>query len=341
MSPEPELVAMCRADGVSLRQAGRQRYYGKCPFHHDTRPSFQVSLNDRGYWTFKCWSTNCNVYGGSRRYRELTGRPRSSTRESATPQDRTPLRPIAPALCHQAAVHYNEQLLCHPEAIAYLKRRGVEPELAQQWGLGYAAGASFYREASGWLDAAELAACYLFRHYRGEDRQARRIIIPHWWHDGTAGWHTARAIDPDAPRSYQSLPGSRPPLLSLRGSARRAQFVIITEGPFDLIACRTAGYQAYCTAGNPSIHRLAAAIRELAAGTIGILGDNDAAGQAWSEHVGAACHHAGQPHLLLRLPAHYPDPAETLTDRHHTPAGAISTAIRIARAQTISRRRAR
>jgi hypothetical protein len=40
--------------GVSLRPSGRDGWQsGKCPFHHDVRPSFSISF-ELGAW--KCWS---------------------------------------------------------------------------------------------------------------------------------------------------------------------------------------------------------------------------------------------------------------------------------------------
>ena len=325
--PLPEL---CIEDGVNLRPAGPGRYYGKCPFHHDSRPSFQVKIGSRGYWTFKCWSTNCGVHGGLSRYCELTNRtpPETPERPDARPQR---LAPVSPELCHRAAQHYNEQLLQHQEATDYLRNRGIDPEMAHRWGLGYAPGDTLYRELRHELDAEAMKTCYLFRINKREDRQGRRIIIPHWTPQGKGGWHTARAIDPDRQRPYQSLPGRRPQLLSLRSAFPATPLIILVEGPFDMMACLVAGYDARCTAGNPAPERLASAIRALPAARVGILPDRDDAGDQWAELMLSACRRAAVPALLLELPDPFKDPGETLTASRHGPRAAIGTAIRIAR----------
>lgn len=338
MTPGIGLVELCLADGVALRPAGPGRYYAKCPFHHDSRPSFQLKVNRNGYWTFKCWSTNCGVFGGLRRYCELTSRPRPETPEL---RDAEPFKPktVPPELCHRAAEHYNRQLLQHPEALDYLRQRGIDPEMAQQWGLGYAPGDTLYRELSQELDPEVLKECYLFRCHKREDRQSRRIIIPHWFPDGTAGWHTARAIDPDRHRPFQSLPGSRPQLLALRGAPAVAKLTIVVEGPFDLMACLVAGYDARCTAGNPNPAPLSRAIRSLNTGRVGILPDRDEAGGQWAEIMLSACKRAGVPSLLMELPDPYQDPGETLTAPRGGPGAAIGTTVRMARSNRTPNKR--
>ena len=335
MTAEADLVALCIADGVNLRRSGPDRYYARCPFHEDTRPSFQLKLNPAGYWTFKCWSSSCGEYGGAAKYRQLTGRPqpqRTEVRAAAPPRQLT----VSPELCHTAAVHYNRQLPAHPEAQNYLETRGVPLELAARWGLGYAPGDTLHRQLRDELETEELERCYLFRSHQRADRQARRIIIPNWQPDGCAGWHTARAIDPDNDRPYQALPGARPPLLALRGSPSRSGFTIIVEGPFDLMACLTAGYDARCTAGNPDPRPLTRALRALPTRRVGILPDRDPAGDQWAETMLAACREARKPALVLQLPEPFTDPGETLTATHG-PRPAIATAVRVARVRQTQR----
>lgn len=331
MSAHPELVQLCLDDGVALRASGPGRYYGKCPFHHDTRPSFQVKLSRNGFWTFRCWSTNCGAHGGLKRYLELTNRPPSELPEKRA--SGVEIQQNVPAeLCHQAAEHYNRQLLEHAEAVQYLQSRGIDPELAREWGVGYAHRDSLFRELSNQLSEETLHSCYLFRSRKREDRQARRIIIPHW-RNGRAGWHTGRAIDADNHRPYQSLPGQRPALLALRSQSSPRGFLIIVEGPFDLMACLSAGYDARCTAGNPEPRQLTKAIRQLRPKRIGILPDRDSAGQQWAEYVAEASDRARVPSLVMELPQPFKDPGETLLSQRGGPRTAIATAVRVARAK--------
>ena len=330
MTNTKSLPDLCIEDGVKLRPSGPGRYYSKCPFHHDTRPSFQVKLNRQGYWTFKCWSSNCGVQGGLSRYCELTSRMPPEREEPSDSKPRR-LNPVSPELCHRAAKHYNQQLLDYPEAVDYLRSRGIEPELAFRWGLGYAPSDTLYRELSPEMDTEVVKQCYLFRSNKREDRQRRRIIIPHWTPQGRGSWHTARSIDPDQSRPYQSLPGRRPQLMAFRERSAAPKFIILVEGPFDMMACLIAGYDARCTAGNPTPERLAGSIRSLQCARIGILPDRDEAGSQWADIMLSACSKARVPCLLLELPDPFKDPGETLTASRHGPKAAIATAIRIAR----------
>ncbi len=332
MADIPQLVQELLADGANLRRSGRA-FRGPCPFHHDSNPSFEVSLSPRGYWRFKCWSTNCGVNGGLREYRKLAGRPddQEPERQYKPPPNwyDTPSR----ELLATAALHYNQQLLEYPEATAYLRSRGVDPEQAQQWGIGYAPGNTLFRLLQQTMTEEELSRCMLLNHRRREDRSSRRIIFPHFGQDGQPGWHTARAIDPDAHMSYKSLPGRRPALLMLRNEITedRTRPLVITEGPMDLLATLTAGLRGAATAGNPEPRRLPGAVNNAARGQVYVLPDRDAAGDGWADIVLTAATTRRRRPLLIKLPDTCSDPADAM-NRPKVRAQAIyGTAIRKAR----------
>ena len=331
--PEPELVSLLRQDGVRIRRTGPSQYWAPCPFHDDTRPSFQVRLSRRGYWRFKCWSTACGQQGNTSDYRRLT--KREQERSPFTAADPTSERPrygpVSADLHARAMEHYNQQLLQYPEAVAYLESRGIDPELAQTWGIGYAPGDSLYRILSRELTEQELDTCPLLYHRRREDRASRRIVIPHHDDRSTHHWHTARAIDPDRQRPYMSLPGNRPALLFLRQAGHRAtDYIIVTEGPFDLMATLAAGYPGAATAGNPHPETLPRAIQAAGYRQVYILPDNDAGGVGWAEIVTQAAHQASTSPIVLSLPETYADPAETLLQRRPSPRTVYGTMLRVA-----------
>ena len=134
METNEDLIEMCRQDGVQLRRTG-QRYYGKCPFHHDTKPSFEIKLNKYGYWTFKCRSTFCNVWGGATRYRELTERPPIARKERPSEPKANRYDPVKPEIVALASKHYAEMLPENQEALRYLEDRGIDKAKAIEWGL--------------------------------------------------------------------------------------------------------------------------------------------------------------------------------------------------------------
>ena len=138
----------------------------------------------------------------------------------------------------------------------------MDKSKAIEWGLGYAPNDTLHRLLSKQMTEEELERCPLLRHYRKDDRFVRRIIIPTRLPDGSAGWCTARAIDPDRDPKYLHLQGKRPALMEIakiKGPHRI--YPIITEGPFDALAVMTAGYPVQCTNGNPYEHRLTEEIK--------------------------------------------------------------------------------
>ena len=119
--------------------------------------------------------------------------------------------------------------------------------------------------------------------------------------------------------------------MAFRERSTAPKFIILVEGPFDMMACLMAGYEARCTAGNPTPERLAGSIRSLRCARIGILPDRDDAGSQWADIMLSASSKAGVPALLLELPDPFKDPGETLTTSRHGPKADIGTAVRIAR----------
>ena len=331
--PESDLIALLTQDGVALRRSGPDKYWAKCPFHQERTASFQVRISPRGYWNFKCWSQYCGLRGSARDYRRHTNRPPAENPDSPV-QAATPevlYDPLTPEILTIAANHYNQQLLQHQEAVDYLLARGINPEQAQRWGVGYAPGASLYRLLAQQMSQQQLERCALLRYSRREDRLSRRIIIPSYRPDGVSDWHTGRAIDPDNERPYMSVPGSRPPLLRLRDTPDPA--IILVEGPFDLLAVLTAGFHGAATAGNPHIPRLRQAVRRRYRQVL-LLPDRDPAGEKWANYI-AEAFRTGRDNdpviRVLRLPEYCADPGDALIQRqHYTTRATIATAIRTA-----------
>ncbi|MEX1362530.1 MAG: DNA primase [Nannocystaceae bacterium] len=136
---------------VDLKRSGRN-YVGRCPFHQERTPSFNVNPALRGY---KCFG--CGVGGDSIRFvMEIEGKgfvetirklaemygvtlPASVSRGSSGP-DRNE-RDDAYALMRTAAELYRDILLRQPEGEAgraYLKTRGIGEDAAEAFRLGYA-----------------------------------------------------------------------------------------------------------------------------------------------------------------------------------------------------------
>jgi DNA primase len=132
---------------VALRQVG-QTFKGLCPFHQDTRPSFDVDPRRQRY---RCWS--CNKFGDViqfvqeferitfREALELLGKRAgiSLEKKGANPQDRS--RALMFELLAWAAEQFQCCLLDSPLAEAarrYVGERGLTGETVRRFGLGFA-----------------------------------------------------------------------------------------------------------------------------------------------------------------------------------------------------------
>jgi DNA primase len=130
---------------VPLKKAGRE-YRACCPFHTEKTPSFWVSPEKQFYHCF-----GCGAHGTVVRFlmehdrmpfhdavEELAGRIGLEVPEegggSASRRTDDPLY----ELMGQVASFYSQNLKSHPRATDYLKRRGLNPEIVEHFGIGYA-----------------------------------------------------------------------------------------------------------------------------------------------------------------------------------------------------------
>ncbi|CAM5222793.1 DNA primase [Castellaniella defragrans] len=137
---------------VQLRKGGAN-LLGLCPFHTEKSPSFTVSPTKQFYHCF-----GCGAHGSAIRFlTEHTGasfpeavRSLASSVGMTVPEEpRTPRQRAAERqrreegsrqqqILQQAQAHYRAALKQAPDAIAYLKRRGLSGEVAAHFGLGWA-----------------------------------------------------------------------------------------------------------------------------------------------------------------------------------------------------------
>lgn len=136
---------------VPLKKAGKN-YVACCPFHHEKTPSFNVSPVKQFYHCFGCGASGdairfLQAYDGLSfpdavealaqqvglhvPYEQLSSQQQQQQQRQATLYE----------VLQQAARFYRYQLRDHPEAEvakAYLRQRGLTPEIAKAYYLGYA-----------------------------------------------------------------------------------------------------------------------------------------------------------------------------------------------------------
>src|SRR5260370_1201869 len=120
--------------------ARREEFVGLCPLHRDTRPSFYVNARKN---LFYCHG--CGQGGDLIRFVELS--EHLPFRQSLAYLEQQSAPPLdSAAVLEEAAAFYQEQLDSYPEALRYLKQRGVrDPALIQDLPIGYAPGGSCRR----------------------------------------------------------------------------------------------------------------------------------------------------------------------------------------------------
>ncbi|HYG54569.1 MAG TPA: DNA primase [Burkholderiales bacterium] len=134
---------------VQLKKGGAN-YLGRCPFHNEKTPSFTVSPTKQFYHCFGC-GVHGNVIGFMMAYggmgyvdaiKDLASsvgmqvpEQRPKTREEIAREERAP---DLYAVMEKAMAFYRAELKKAPQAIEYLKRRGLTGEIAARFRIGYA-----------------------------------------------------------------------------------------------------------------------------------------------------------------------------------------------------------
>ncbi len=133
---------------VKLKRSGAN-YSACCPFHTEKSPSFTVSPTKQFYHCFGCGAHGTAIgfmmeYSGMgfvdavKDLAQSVGMQVPEEARSEYTQRRAEEGPDLYGVLLQAAQFYRNQLKDSPQAIEYLKRRGLSGEIAKRFGVGYA-----------------------------------------------------------------------------------------------------------------------------------------------------------------------------------------------------------
>jgi len=133
---------------VKLKRAGAN-YTACCPFHSEKSPSFTVSPTKQFYHCFGCGAHGTVVgflmeYGGMgfveavKDLAQGVGMKVPDEQRSDNERRRAEQGESLHEVLLRAAQYYRNQLKDAPQAIAYLKKRGLSGDIAKRFGIGYA-----------------------------------------------------------------------------------------------------------------------------------------------------------------------------------------------------------
>lgn len=250
---------------VVLKKSGAN-YWGICPFHNDTKPSFCVSPQKGIYKCFSCGAggdaLTFIVKTENKDFKEVITElaeqfgiemPKAF---NANPEAKT-LKDDMKKACKAAALFYQEKLKTDDEAskaIRYLSSRDINDEIIKTFSLGWAP--NHYHDLYDNLktkfsdEVLEKSGLILKGNKGGWiDRFRNRIIIPIQNENGEYVAFGARAVDegqnPKYLNSSDSLIYNKSKLLyglfNAKDAVQQEDAVIIMEGYFDVISTQAHG----------------------------------------------------------------------------------------------------
>ncbi|MCA1009708.1 DNA primase [Halobacillus halophilus] len=254
-------------DYVELKKQGRN-YFGLCPFHGESTPSFSVSADKQIFHCFGCGKGG-NVYtflmemegfNFIQAIKQLAGQAQIDLPEEASHEDSSQISTESQSIleAHQwLAKLYHHMLLNSKEgqdAYQYLIDRGFSEETIKKYQIGYSPNSKefvvTFLEKKGFHPQTMVKAGLLNSNDQGEyaDRFRGRLIFPLRNHLGKTVAFAGRSLGHQEPK-YLNSPETelfqKNRLLYnfdlARGAIRKQKSVILFEGYVDVISADQAG----------------------------------------------------------------------------------------------------
>ena len=256
---------------VQLKKGGAN-YMGLCPFHGEKSPSFSVSPTKQFFHCFGCGKNGNAIgflmeHGGmsfieavkdlAQSYGLQVPEDDADPAERQRAQQQRQRQATLNEVLEKAGESYRKHLKTSPQAVDYLKGRGLSGEVAKLFGLGYA--------PDGWRNLASVFTDYqdallvesglvISHEESGEedkryDRFRDRIMFPIRNVKGECLGFGGRVLGDGTPK-YLNSPET--PVFSkgrelyglfeARTALREAGYVLVTEGYMDVVALAQLGF---------------------------------------------------------------------------------------------------
>ena len=245
---------------VPLKRAGKE-FQACCPFHEEKTPSFTVSPQKQFYHCFGC-GAHGSAIGFLMNFEglEFVDAVEELARQAGLEVPREAgSRPRPTEGLHEilesAARWYQDQLKKSPEAVEYLKQRGLSGEIAKDFGIGFAPkGWSHLLDHLGKDEKKQKLlerAGMLSKGSKGfYDKFRHRIMFPIHDRRGRVIGFGGRALSDDGPK-YLNSPETELfhkgrelyGLYLARQRQGRLDRVLVTEGYMDVVALAQFGFR--------------------------------------------------------------------------------------------------
>jgi DNA primase len=256
---------------VPLRKTGRD-YTARCPFHEEKSPSFTVSPTKQFYHCFGC-GAHGTALGFLMAYeridfgdavRELAAKVGMEIPHSASNITAASSHEPLYGILEKAAHYFRQQLRQHPQAVEYLKQRGLSGATAGEYAIGFA--------PSGWDgllremgktagdQALLLEAGLIIKKDRDGyyDRFRSRVMFPIRDRRGRVIAFGGRVLDKEGTPKYLNSPETPVfhkgrelyGLYEAQKALRRLDKLVVVEGYMDVVALAQHGiHYAVATLG--------------------------------------------------------------------------------------------
>lgn len=247
---------------LSLKRAGHE-FKACCPFHDEKTPSFYVSPQKQFYHCFGCGAhgtalgfliehDRLDFIEAVESLASMLGMEVPKEIGSSASSEQRGQKEVLYRCLQDAAHWYHQQLRQHPNAIEYLKNRGLDGKIAAHFGLGYAPAAwdkllKTLQPRHG-LQSLVNSDLVVARDHRYYDRFRERIIFPIRDGRGRVTGFGGRVIGNAVPKYLNS---SETPvfhkgqalygLYEARQSDNSLDEILIVEGYMDVIGLAQHG----------------------------------------------------------------------------------------------------
>ncbi len=291
---------------IKLNKKSSSNYFGLCPFHSETKPSFSVSPNKQIFYCFSCRRggnaikfiqdvENLNFPESVRFLAERANIKLPAFEYSEKYEKQQEERKIQQNLHLEAARFYykNLQSKTGKAAIQYMKNRGYSDYTMKRFGIGLADegwdSLAKYLKQKGFSDQAMLDSGLIRRSSKGNliDLFRNRVMIPIFpshgeYIIGFGGRTLSNGDEPKYINSPETLLYNKSENLFAMNLVRKLRplpdTIMVAEGYMDVIALHQAGYTNSVASLGTALTEKQAGLIDRYAKTVVLCYDSDRAG---------------------------------------------------------------